>query len=441
MVRDLNPGPEGQLQPFGAVKDGILFFTAFHPDSGLELWASEGTQANTRIAADFAGSESSQAVFHGVYSGSVYFSATDGTGTRELRSIAVPGGQVTDHSGITSVNWLGVLDGNLLVRASTVDNPGEVFWVNNASLPELWVDINETILRSSPSSFIATSTVSALLTANGIRGLAPHRLIGRVATEVRTASDGRVQPKTPYRAVTNGYFFYGSSNEDADSKGNEPWLINNNGGNATLIRDINPGGASSGGVGTTMSLPFNGEVFFAAESPDFGIEVWKSNGAGAQMLDDLAPGEDDSNPFNFMEFNSELYFGTKGRDGPQLWKTDGTGAELVATFDANSAHAAPWMAVVFDDHLIFRVETDNEGLELWATNGQIGQVKIVADINPGPFDGIFRPTTWVLNEDRLLFLADDGANGRELWRLDSGYLSSLFPVFANGFEDDLPLSP
>ena len=443
---DLNPGPAGQAQPFGEVSNNILYFTAFHPNSGLELWATGGTEANTRLASDFIpGSESSQASFRGVNDGMIYFSATGVDGDRGLRSVAAPGAPVIDHLGLTNVNWLGLLGGKLLVRASNLTNPNEVFWVNNASLPELWVDINEAFLGSSPSSFLPTGPNSALLTAApvgvGVTGSAPHWLVERVATEVRTDSDDRIGPRTPYRAVSNGFFFYGAADEGPFSKGNEPWVIDRMGGNATLIRDINPGPASSGGVGTALSLPFNGEVFFAAQSPSFGVEVWKSNGGGAQLLRDIALGEDDSNPFNFLEFNNELYFGTKSGAGPQLWKTNGTGADLVATFEPNGAHDAPWMAVVFDDHLLFRVETGNEGLELWATNGRIGQVKLVADINPGPPDGISRPTSWVLNENRLLFLADDGEHGRELWRLDSGYLESLFPVFADSFERDLTVSP
>lgn len=446
LVQDINPGPNGQAQPFGVVDDDVLYLTVFHPDFGIELWASDGTDANTRITADvIAGSGSSQATFHGLDGGLVYFSATDAIGVRELKSIAFPGAPVTDHRGISSVNWLGNLGGKLLVRASTINNPSEVFWVNNAAEPELWVDINEATLGSFPSSFVSTGPNSALLTAApvglGVTGTAPHWLVERVATEVRTESDARVGPRTTYREVLNGYFFFGSANEGASSKGTEPWLIDRAGANATLVRDINPGVASSGGTGTPVSLPFNGEVYFAAESANLGIEVWKSNGGDAQLVEDIAPGEEDSNPFNFMEFNNELYFGTRTSNGPQLWKTDGSGVELVATFGAGSSFEAPWLAAVFDDHLLFRVETENEGLELWATNGRIGQVRLVADIYPGFQDGIFRPTTWLLNEERLLFLADDGVHGRELWRLDSGYLATLFPVFADGFENDRVVSP
>ncbi len=56
LVRDINPGPASAfgifVRPFLAASGGALFFVAFHPASGLELWRSDGTAAGTALVRD-----------------------------------------------------------------------------------------------------------------------------------------------------------------------------------------------------------------------------------------------------------------------------------------------------------------------------------------------------------------------------------------------------
>ncbi len=52
LVKDLNPGP-GDGAPYDMTDvGGTAFFQAYRPDTGVELWASDGTEAGTRLVRD-----------------------------------------------------------------------------------------------------------------------------------------------------------------------------------------------------------------------------------------------------------------------------------------------------------------------------------------------------------------------------------------------------
>ena len=52
LVRDINPGSGGSFPNFLTDAGGTLFFSAFHPTSGGELWKSDGTEAGTVLVKD-----------------------------------------------------------------------------------------------------------------------------------------------------------------------------------------------------------------------------------------------------------------------------------------------------------------------------------------------------------------------------------------------------
>lgn len=52
LVKDINPGVIGSL-PHQLISDGNrIYFTAYIPESGVELWTSQGTAASTKIMYD-----------------------------------------------------------------------------------------------------------------------------------------------------------------------------------------------------------------------------------------------------------------------------------------------------------------------------------------------------------------------------------------------------
>src|SRR4030095_10723671 len=52
LVKDVTPGP-GDGDPYYLTGVGdTLFFQGLRPDTGVELWASDGTEAGTRVVRD-----------------------------------------------------------------------------------------------------------------------------------------------------------------------------------------------------------------------------------------------------------------------------------------------------------------------------------------------------------------------------------------------------
>jgi ELWxxDGT repeat protein len=54
-VKDINPGPSGYISPYDlTIVNGTLFFRAYDPVHGIELWKSDGTTTGTALVADIA---------------------------------------------------------------------------------------------------------------------------------------------------------------------------------------------------------------------------------------------------------------------------------------------------------------------------------------------------------------------------------------------------
>src|SRR6266571_4778448 len=100
-----------------------------------------------------------------------------------------------------------------------------------------------------------------------------------------------------------------------------------------LVKDIN--------VTTLGSFPHgltdvNGTLFFAAEDPTNGRELWKSDGtaAGTVLVNDITPGSGGSGPDELTIVNGTLFFRAfDPTDGYELWKSDGTAAGTVLVND------------------------------------------------------------------------------------------------------------
>ncbi|MFY0579779.1 ELWxxDGT repeat protein [Cystobacter fuscus] len=90
--------------------------------------------------------------------------------------------------------------------------------------------------------------------------------------------------------------------------GREPWKSDGTEAGTTIIKDINPGPASS-----FPNFPvFIGEGvdYFAATDAVHGRELWRSDSteSGTVLVEDIVPGPDGSRPRPFSVFKGRLYF-------------------------------------------------------------------------------------------------------------------------------------
>lgn len=134
-----------------------------------------------------------------------------------------------------------------------------------------------------------------------------------------------------------------------------------------------------------------------------------------------------SDPASFALVGDIAYFAaTNASHGRELWRTDGTpdGTRLVADIDPGSPSSEPDQLTVVGSTLFF-VASQGGDRELWKSDGTAAGTVRVKDIKTtdpfpswGPPDLSSRPADLVALGSTLFFVADNGTEGRELWKSD-----------------------
>lgn len=285
----------------------------------------------------------------------------------------------------------------------------------------------------------------------------PH-LVKDINTTVSTNTESSV-PRNFTRYRDRVYFVATSQ-----AAGTELWSANPGGGDAKLVADIIPGTAGSNPDNLRV---INDVLLFTARDVNHGIELWTTDGTanGTHLFLDINPGPTSSDSsFGNVILDNRLFFDANdGVTGYELWSTDGTpaGTHLVKDLAAGSASAIPAYYALFRGQLYFSAlaaiwKTDgteagtvqvaavnarlltpagpslyfqsnsgsggnaSTGWELWVTDGSSGGAHRVKEIRPGT-PGAF--DTWGVTAcsvvgDHIVFAADDGVHGRELWVSD-----------------------
>ena len=367
---------------------GTVYFTASDGLHGLELWKTDGTEAGTARLTDLCpGSCDSLPRGLTVFGASIVFSAddgahgfepwiTDGTtaGTRMILD-AVPG------LGGSTPNFFRVLGGRVIYGAS-----------DPAAGLELW---------------------SSDGTAGGT-----HRLV-----DVNPGPQG--SGAAPWLAFGPDVYF----SADDGAHGEELWATDGTAAGTRLVLDLSPGpNAGLLGVYPVPGLHFfavlGSRLFFPATEGTNGAELWATDGtaAGTARVADIEPGADGSTPRDFTQLGTKLFFRARtSASGDELWATDGTGpgTALVADIFPGTNSSTPFEMTPFGGSIYFHADDGTHGRELWKTDG--AATSLVKDIRPGADSGLeffFTYHDFTAVGSRLLFFADDGVSGNELWASD-----------------------
>jgi ELWxxDGT repeat protein len=126
-----------------------------------------------------------------------------------------------------------------------------------------------------------------------------------------------------------------------------------------------------------------------------------------------------ANPGGFTQLNGLVLFVMEDEgDGAELWRTDGTPAGTFLLRDIfpgpNANVTAPLTRL--NGVLLFAADDGSHGTELWRTDGTPAGTDLVADLFPGPWDS--NPSRPVVLGSAAYFFADDGIHGPELWKTD-----------------------
>ncbi len=426
LVSDIQPGPIGSRPEYLAPLDGALHFSAAGFGADAELWRSDGTATGTRLVRDIApagASRPGRAAGRLVpVGGRLLFTADDGAHGVELwRTDGTAAGTalVGDISPSTA-DAFPAGGGGDAPAAAVFD--GTLYFSTTFTNPagvggtvELWKregDAAPERLQTIGSELVDPDTGAVLLDAAAL---------------------------APAQFTRSGRFVYFTSAAlDTDAKGTRSTLWRTDGTPAGTVRlhdDVAGASAHDGTRPSPHLVDLDGTLLFAGRDPWEGMELWRTDGtaAGTVRVADINPFTLGSDPGQFVRFGSIVLFAADGGSGRELWRTDGTaaGTTLVADIatDRSSSFGTtgsdPTDLAVVGPFVVFAADDGIRGRELWRTDGTAAGTVLVADIDPSiddtfgePFPASGAPSAITSFGAVAYFQADDGLTGRELWRTD-----------------------
>lgn len=236
----------------------------------------------------------------------------------------------------------------------------------------------------------------------------------------------------PYGFVEVGDLTYFSTKPGTPAPSTTQTWVTDGTTNATrLLSEVLPGDLLIGGVVGNVA----GRLYFtASDSGPVGYRLWQWGGFSSEPTPVLsAAGNRISISTPMVEVGGDWYFGGQSTgEGPELWRTDGTqaGTHLVKEIrpgalgglqpPSNAAHQATLFNV--DGTLMFIANDGTHGSELWTSDGTETGTFMVKDVLEGSSSGVYGGSSSgrvaAVIGDALFFSATDPTFGTELWRSD-----------------------
>ncbi len=497
LIKDINQGNSSSNPTLKTQYKSHIYFIADNGINGKELWRTDGTETGTVLFKEFiAGSESGIANVAPIVSNNLmfFFAAdndnyflwkTDGTevGTEKVKqfsSIQAFHETINNELIFTAENGLwktnGTEAGTIKIANYTVfgndrfvKNGNEIYFSAESSSSigkELYKTngtVNGTVLvkdirpgssDSFPNYFITINGITYFTANDGSKGVELWKTDGtsngtQIVKDITTGSSGSsIRKIVAYNNKV--YFVNGNSLWASDGTDNGTITVKDDLGivktiftlnNQLLIIAYNSSTQkqviwTSDGttIGTTSFNPEYTEfshnnqytvvgdnLFFQGTKFPEGYELWKTDGTkeGTFLVKDIHPQADDNNLEGFIELNDKLIF--TGNDGnwlgKELYISDGTKEGTGLLKDINTSGnrgSSPQNYFQFGDKILFSADNGEHGRELWIIEN--GIASMVKDINPGIYYSNPKYFT-ALNGD-VYFIAETKDKGKELWKTD-----------------------
>lgn len=373
-----------------ALVNGKIVFTGQNTANGSEIWASDGSIAGTVLLKDInagVGNSDPQGGtdYYVVVNNVMYFTAHDGTSRKLWKTdgTAVGTAMVKDISGtITFPQQLTPVGAD----AYFIVNGRQLWKTNGTSAGTVMVkDLG--VGAAFSNTFLGNGTYTMFVGNNGV----------------------------------NGY---------------EVWRTDGTDAGTIMLVDLNPGLGNgitlfTGGAPDWNCFMFNNTLYFQPSLS--GVKLYRTNGtvAGTSMVIDVAPlGGTFLDLQHAVPLGSQFFFAAQG----ELFRSDGTaaGTSMVKDINPGSGTSNPMLlkaeenlnygyseGVFAGGRFFFIADDGTTGRELWASDGTSAGTVQLGNINPGSAHAFTTDDNEMFfTKYKLLFVADNGTNGKELWQSD-----------------------
>ena len=193
-------------------------------------------------------------------------------------------------------------------------------------------------------------------------------------------------------------------------------------------------------------IEHNGILYFSADDDAHGRELWQSDGTvtGTSLVADIRTGSDDGYPQHATMLGDVMYFiANDGTTGQEIWTYDTaapistTNPSLLADLRTGTSGADIYYGFTeFQGSLYFGANDGVNGRELWKADPTTG-LTMVKDIRPGSDSSDLNQIS--VAGDGIYFRAQDGTNGYEMWRSDGSTVGTYMVANLNpGTGDSYP---
>jgi ELWxxDGT repeat protein len=322
MVKDIRPGSASSDLAYFSVAQDRLFFRANADYPAIpKLYASDGTEAGTLPRHAFGGQD---LIFAGtggypiMLGDRVYFKgSTTGSGSggkiwyTEIDStFAVMHVDISEVPGSSVVGVGRMVPGN--TRFYFPGNNGlnglELYWSNGSDTTRMVLDIAPGTASANIVNMDVKDDILYFYPAE-----APLEQRGLWRSDGTTDGTYLVRPmlmpwgsaETMIRQMDDQVLFVGWE----EATGNELWRSDGTEAGTTLVKDIRPGTVGSLSSGGSLLRVFDNILYFTADVPQFGNELWRSDGTeqGTYIIQDRRPGSDSFGPGDLVRMGDNLY--------------------------------------------------------------------------------------------------------------------------------------
>ena len=407
---------------------GNLYFSDYDSNGAWQMWKTDGTPENTKIAMDISLLNGAIPQEFKVFGNKMFFSLRDFSRSQNL--LWLTDGTVNGSFKFENLSfncpynpYNFFIDNGKMYFDATDDSNGTELWVTDGSalgthmLKNIFIDSKS----SFPTGFTSYKNKVYFTARDSFHGYQIWETDGTVSgTKLfQDVNKGYVIPDPSILTIFNNkLYFTGLYNNLYESDGSDSGTHQIDFNGEKIVQTPN------------SFTSCNGKLFFITISFKYGNELWCIDTAKAfpAIVKDIYPGINGSSPDILGVMNNKLYFSADdGTNGTELWVTDGTesGTHLLKDISPGQPSSYPSASVTMDNRLYFKARNIVNGFELWTCDGTDTGTKMLAPMDTTRQNSLVYVDEIGAYNNALYFSAAYTRKNREFWKYETGLTSGI----------------